>query len=122
MTRKQMTFHGALHPRADVDSLYVSRKKGGRALRSIAEVVALEKASLAEYVENANEPILRKLKDEEMVKYENPLQEKKQHIFRERETRWKNKVLYGNGWKPLTTHVHKRQNGSGLHTLKQLKH
>ena len=26
---------------------------------------------------------------------ENPLQEKKQHIFRERETRWKNKVLHG---------------------------
>ena len=95
MTRKQMTLHGALHPRADVDRLYVSRKKGGRGLRSIADVVALEKASLAEYVENANEPILRKLKDEEMVKYENPLQEKKQHIFRERETRWKNKVLHG---------------------------
>ena len=55
----------------------------------------MEKASLAEYVENANEPILRKLKNEEMVKYENPLQEKKQHIFRERETRWKNKVLHG---------------------------
>ena len=30
-----------------------------------------------------------------MVKYENPLQEKKQHIFRERETGWKNKVLHG---------------------------
>ena len=30
-----------------------------------------------------------------MVKYQNPLQEKKQHIFRERETRWKNKVLHG---------------------------
>ena len=56
--------------------------------------MALEKASLAEYVENANEP-LRKLKDEEMLKYENPLQEQKQHIFRERETRWKNKVLHG---------------------------
>ena len=77
MTRKQMTLHCALHPRADVDRLYVSTKKGGRGLRSIAYVVALEKPSLAEYVEIANEPILRKLKDEEMVKYENPLQEKK---------------------------------------------
>ena len=64
MTRKQMTLHGALHPRADVHRLYVSRTKGGRGLRSIADVVALEKASLAEYVENANEPILTKLKDE----------------------------------------------------------
>ena len=79
-----------------MDRLYVSRKKGGRGLRSIADVVALGKASLAGYVENANEPILRKLKDEELVKYEkHALQEKKQHIFRERETRWKNKVLHG---------------------------
>ena len=50
MTRKQMTLHGALHARADVDRLYVSRKKGGRGLRSISDVVALEKASLAEYM------------------------------------------------------------------------
>ena len=35
-----------------------------------------------------------------MVKYENPLLEKKQHIFREKETRWKNKVLH---WKWVET-------------------
>ncbi|KAL1448063.1 hypothetical protein WDU94_010922 [Cyamophila willieti] len=29
-TRKQMTIHGALHPRADVDRLYIPRKNGGR--------------------------------------------------------------------------------------------
>ena len=28
-TRKQMTLFKALHPRADVDRLYVNRKKGG---------------------------------------------------------------------------------------------
>ena len=39
MTRKQMKLHGALHSRADVDRLYVSRKKGGRGLWSIADVV-----------------------------------------------------------------------------------
>ena len=50
MTRKQMILHGALHPRADVHRLYVSRTKGGRGLLSISDVVALEKASLAEYV------------------------------------------------------------------------
>ena len=33
-----------------MDRLYVSRKKGGRGLRSIADGVALEKASLAEYM------------------------------------------------------------------------
>ena len=34
-TRKLMTIHKALHPRDDVDRLYVSRKEGGRGLTSI---------------------------------------------------------------------------------------
>ena len=41
-TRKLMTMHKALHPRDDVDRLYVSRKEGGRGLASIEDsVVAL---------------------------------------------------------------------------------
>ena len=32
--RKLMTMHKALHPRDDVDRLYVSRKEGGRGLAS----------------------------------------------------------------------------------------
>ena len=38
-TRKLMTMHKALHPRDDVDRLYVSRKEGGRGLDSIEETV-----------------------------------------------------------------------------------
>ncbi|CAG7827145.1 unnamed protein product [Allacma fusca] len=34
-TRKILTMNGALHPKADVDRLYVSRKDGGRGLRQI---------------------------------------------------------------------------------------
>ena len=33
-TRKLMTMHKALHPRDDVDRLYLSRKEGGRGLAS----------------------------------------------------------------------------------------
>ena len=36
-TRKLMTMHKALHPRGDVDRLYVSRKEGGRWLASIED-------------------------------------------------------------------------------------
>ena len=32
-----MTMHKALHPRDDVDTLYVSRKEGGRGLASIED-------------------------------------------------------------------------------------
>ena len=38
-TRKLMTMHKALHPRNDVDWLYVSRKEGGRGLASIEDSV-----------------------------------------------------------------------------------
>ena len=34
-----MTMHKALHPRDDVDRLYVSRKEGGRGLASIEDSV-----------------------------------------------------------------------------------
>ena len=34
-----MTMHKALHPRDDVDRLYVSRKEGGRGLANIEDSV-----------------------------------------------------------------------------------
>ena len=42
-TRKLMTMHKALHPRDDVDRLYVSRKEGGRGLASIEDSVDTSK-------------------------------------------------------------------------------
>ena len=38
-TRKLVTIHKALHPRYDVDGLYVSRKEGGRVFTSIKDRV-----------------------------------------------------------------------------------
>ena len=37
--RKLMTMHKVLHPRDDVDRLYISRKEGGRGLASIEDSV-----------------------------------------------------------------------------------
>ena len=34
-TRKMLTMHGALHPKADVDRLYIPRKDGGRGMQHI---------------------------------------------------------------------------------------
>ena len=38
-TRKLMTMHKALHPRDDVDRLYMSRKEGGRGLAAMKTVL-----------------------------------------------------------------------------------
>ena len=40
-TRKLFTIYGALHPKSDVDRLYIPRKEGGRGLISIEDCVDL---------------------------------------------------------------------------------
>ena len=40
-TRKLFTIYGALHPKSDVDRLYITRKEGGRGVISIEDCVQL---------------------------------------------------------------------------------
>ena len=49
--RKLMTMHKALHPRDDVDRLYVSRKEGGRGLASIEDNVDASIQRFEDYIE-----------------------------------------------------------------------
>ena len=46
-----MTMHKALHPRDDVDRLYVSRKEGGRGLASIEDSVDTSIQRLEDYMQ-----------------------------------------------------------------------
>ena len=46
-----MTMHKALHPRDDVDRLYVSRKEGRRGLTSIKDSVDASIQRLEDYIE-----------------------------------------------------------------------
>ena len=50
-TRKLMTMHKGLHPRDDVDRLYVSRKEGGGELASIEDSVDASIQRLEDYIE-----------------------------------------------------------------------
>ena len=43
--------HKALHPRDDVDRLYVSRKEGGRGLASIEDSVDASMQRLEDYIQ-----------------------------------------------------------------------
>ena len=52
-----MTMHKALHPRDDVDSLYVSRKDGGRGLASI-EVSVDASIRLEDYIDKHEEGLI----------------------------------------------------------------
>ena len=50
-TRKLTTMHKALHPKDDVDRLYVPRKEGGRGLASIEDSVDASIQRLEDYIE-----------------------------------------------------------------------
>ena len=50
-TRKLMTMHNALHPRDDVDILYIPRKEGGRRLASIKDSVDASIQRLEDYIQ-----------------------------------------------------------------------
>ena len=48
-SRKTVAMYGALHPKSDVDRLYMKRKEGGRDLMSEEWVVKVEENSLGFY-------------------------------------------------------------------------
>ena len=61
-TRKTLTMYGALHPKSDIDRLYLKRKHGGRGLISIETCVRSEQNNLGLYVRESNEILLKGVK------------------------------------------------------------
>ena len=54
-----MTIYAGLHPKSDVDRLYVKRKEGGRGLISVEQCIREEENSLGFYVANSEENLIR---------------------------------------------------------------
>ena len=52
-SRKTMMIFGGLHPKSDVDRLYVKRKEGGRGFISVEQCIREEENSLGFYVANS---------------------------------------------------------------------
>ena len=63
-TRKLMTMHKALHPRDDVDRLYVSRKEGGRGLTSIEDIVDASIQHLEDYIEKHERGLITTIRND----------------------------------------------------------
>ena len=56
--------HTALHPRDDVDRLYVSRKEGGRGLASIEETVDASMQRLENYREKHKRGLITTIRND----------------------------------------------------------
>ena len=59
-----MTMHKALHPRDDVDRLYVSRKDGGRGLASIEDSVDASIQRLEDYIEKHERGLITAIRND----------------------------------------------------------
>ena len=57
-TRKLMKMHNVLHPKSNVDHLYITRNEGGRGLQGIEETVNLTNLGLKNYVKKSKERLL----------------------------------------------------------------
>ena len=58
-TRKLFTINGALHPKSDVDRLYIPRQEGGRGLISFEDCVELGIRGLEVYVHGSEERLIQ---------------------------------------------------------------
>ena len=76
MTKKTLTMYGALHPKSDIDGLYLKQKHGGTGLISIETCVMSEENNFGLYVRGSNEMLLKGVKKVSIVKTENLMEKK----------------------------------------------
>ena len=85
-TRKLMTMHKALHPRDDIDRLYVSRKEGGRGLASIENTVHAS-IQLEDYIEKHERGLITTIRNNT----DNTIDDR---MTTTRKQKWEGKQLY----------------------------
>ena len=94
-TRKLLTIHRVLHPRSDVDRLYISRKKGCRGLKSVEDVVYEQKCSLFHYLYKNQEPLLTAVRVSCFISVSETKRDFIQHKQLERFTCYSEKAFHG---------------------------
>ena len=87
-TRKLMTMHKALHPRDDVDRLYVSRKGGGRGFASVEESVDASIERLKDYIQKYEGGLITVTRNDTDNTMDN-------RMTITRKQKWEGKQLYG---------------------------
>lgn len=94
-TRKLLNTYKGVHPRADVDRLYVARREGGRGLMGVEEVVRYEEHSLTKYAENNPDGIMQTVVEYMKETSEESISEFKARQKKTRLDGWQNKIMHG---------------------------
>ena len=92
-----MTMHKTLHPRDDVDRLYVSRKEGGRGLASIEDSVDASIQQLEDYIEKHERGLIAAIRNDTDNKIDD-------RMTTTRKQKWEEKQLY-NRFKRLISNI-----------------
>ena len=87
-TRKPMTMHKALHPRDDVDRLYVPRKEGGRGFASIEDSVDTSIERLKDFIEKHERGLITAIRNNTDNSIDN-------RMTKTRKQKWEGKQLHG---------------------------
>ena len=87
----------ALHPKSDVDRLYIKRKEGGRGLMSVERYVREEENSLGLYVANSEENLIKEVTAAETINTEDTVtsREFKKQEAQELKENWHEKKMHG---------------------------
>ena len=93
-TRKLFTIYGALHPKSDVDRLYIPRKEGGRGFISIEDGVELAIRGLEVYVQGSQERLIQAARGNKINGLEAASVSKRSKKEKRLED-WEGKVLHG---------------------------
>ena len=96
-TRKFMTMNKELHPRSDVERLYVSRKNGGTGLIGCENSMKSEENGLGWYVKNNIEPFLVAVKTSRAITHKETVDPKEFMKTKEeqRKNEWASKRMHG---------------------------
>ena len=89
-----MTMHKALHPKDDVDRLYVPRKEGGRGLASIEDSVDTSIQRLEDYIEKHERGLITAIRNNTDNTIDNRMTKTRKQKWEEKQTT--NKQLINN--------------------------
>ena len=110
-SRKTMIMYGGLHPKSDVDRLYVKRKEGGRDLISVERCIREEENSLGFYVANSEENLIRGVSAAETINTRETITsvEFKKQKAKELKEKWSEKRMHGQFIRETTEKVDKEK-------------
>ena len=88
--------HKGLHPKSDVDRLYVRRKEGGKGLMSCESTIRSVENNLGLYLKNSNKNLFQGVKHVRILKFKESASKKgfKKSLNEKRVENWEEKLMY----------------------------